>query len=158
METLLLHLSILHPLSTLPPPLNDPFLPLQIPSSESPKAGPLLLNPLNDPFLPLQIPSSESPKAGPLLLNPSSMPASDTQEMADAADSNAAEARSKIKEMASTITTSKHRIYCAVTGPLPAETLPSLFRRQLKEEVSSTGQKETQTTPPCSTHPCRPSP
>ncbi|KAL5256707.1 hypothetical protein ACHWQZ_G011837 [Mnemiopsis leidyi] len=56
MATLLFHLSILHPLSTLPPPLNDPFLPLQIPSSESSKAG-------------------------PLLLNPSSMPASDTQEM-----------------------------------------------------------------------------
>ena len=45
---------------------------------------------------------------------------------ADAADSNAAEARSKIKEMASTNTTSNHRIYCAVTGPLPADTLALL--------------------------------
>ena len=42
---------------------------------------------------------------------------------ADGADSNAAEARSKIKEMASTTTTSNHQIYCAVTGPLPAGTL-----------------------------------
>ena len=45
---------------------------------------------------------------------------------ADAADSNAAEARSKIKEMASTTTTSNHQIYCAVTGPLPAGTLALL--------------------------------
>ena len=45
---------------------------------------------------------------------------------ADAADSNAAGARSKIKVMASTTTTSNHRIYCAVTGPLPADTLALL--------------------------------
>ena len=45
---------------------------------------------------------------------------------ADAADSNAAEAHSKIKEMASTTATSNHRIYCAVTGPLPAHTLAIL--------------------------------
>ena len=44
----------------------------------------------------------------------------------DAADSNAADARSKIKEMASTTTTSNHRIYCAVTGTLPADALALL--------------------------------
>ena len=44
----------------------------------------------------------------------------------DASECNAKAAVAKVKEMASTSQTSNHRIYCAVTGPLPTSTLSRL--------------------------------
>jgi hypothetical protein len=61
---------------------------------------------------------------------------------ADAADSNAAEAYSKINEMASTTTTSNHRIYCAVNGPLPADTLALLSSEDILKKSAQRARRK----------------